>query len=186
MRKHPAAVSCASKSSGSRRPASISALRALIEGARSRIESSRIFASRVIALLCSTYPENRNGRVLQRGRVFQSTRFPLCCLFCLLDAGFDGTFSALTAGRALGLVSGFVATGARHDVAGGEHLDEFAHRGREFAAALVDDRERTEIGSFLELEHPQSTARDFVLDGHPRHNRASQPNLDRALDRLDV
>src|SRR5208282_5779787 len=99
-------------------------------------------------------------------------------------------FGALAAWRALGLVASLVASlvaaNAGHDVAGRQHLDKLAHRRRELAAALVDDRQRTQKAPFLELEHPQSAARDLVLDGHPRHDCASKANLDGALDGLDV
>src|SRR5277367_3051308 len=186
MRKHPAAVSCASRSGGSRRPASISALRALIEGARSRTESSKVFEAGVMALLCRSYLENKNGRVLQPGRFDYEMFGQLRRLLGLLAACVAVAFCALSARRALGLVYSLVAASTRHDVAGGQHFDELAYCRRQLAAALVYDRERAEKGAFLKFEHPQRAARHFVLDRHPWHDCASEPNLDGALDGLDI
>src|SRR5271170_818196 len=143
MRKHPAALSCASKSSGSRRPASISALRALIEGARSRIESSKVFASVVIELLRGPiYKQKRPSRTTRPFRVDKISR--LRRLLGLLGARVAVAFCPLSARRALSLVTRFVATRARDDIAGSQHLDKLAHCRRQLAAALVDDRERAQ------------------------------------------
>src|ERR1019366_3403655 len=90
----------------------------------------------------------------------------LALLGAIRAACVEDALSALAAWRALGLV----AASAGHGVAGRQHLDKFAHRRRELAATLVDDRQRTQKAPFLELEHPQSAARDLVLDRHPRHD----------------
>src|ERR1700733_2511250 len=111
---------------------------------------------------------------------------PLRRLLGLLAACVALAFRALSPRRPLGLVPRLVAASTRHDVAGSQHLDELAHCRRKLAAALVYDRKRAEKGAFLEFEHPQRAARDFVLDRHPRHDCASKPNLDGALDGLDV
>src|SRR5208283_3940170 len=111
---------------------------------------------------------------------------PLRRLLGLLAARIAVAFRALSPRRPLGLVARLVAAGTRHDVAGSQHFDELAHRRRQLSAALVYDGERAEESAFLEFEHPQRAARHFVLDRHPRDDCASEPNLDRALDGLDI
>src|SRR5271154_436922 len=186
MRKHPAALSCASRSGGIRRPASISALRALIEGARSRTESRRVSEAGGMAPLGGAIEKTNTAESYNPAASIVETFARLRRLLGLLAACVAATFRALSPRRTLGLVSRLVAASTRHDVAGGQHFDELAHCRRQLAAALVYDRKRAEKGAFLEFEHPQGAARHFVLDRHPRHDCASQPNLDGALDGLDV
>src|SRR5271170_3794421 len=98
-------------------------------------------------------------------------------------ARIAATLGALAACRPFRLLA--TGAGLGRNPSRGQHLDKLAHRGRELASALIYDRQRTEEGSLLELEHLERAARDLVLNSHPRHDRASEADFDRALDSLD-
>src|SRR5208283_1545948 len=68
--------------------------------------------------------------------------------------------------RAITIASRLLAEALRmrREVAGGQHLDEFARRRRQLAPALVDDRQRPRERSLLELEHLDRAARHLVLN----------------------
>src|SRR6202048_1895339 len=116
---------------------------------------------------------------------------PLCLLrpLSFLSAfGFLGSLGARFATGAVA-VAAIALVGAhaqRLNLCRGPQLDEFPHRRRKLAPALVDYRERPRERALDELQHLERTAGGFMLDRRQRPNSHALANFDRALDGLDV
>src|SRR5882762_776484 len=92
-------------------------------------------------------------------------------LLCRL-LGLFGAVGMVRIAAALATVGSLAPRGTRrvfssgaglgNDRARSQHLDKLAHRRRKLATALVDDCQRTEESSLLELEHLERAAGHLV------------------------